>query len=210
MEPIVMIESGFIEELCRAYQAPLHRYLTEMVGNPEIAQELAQESFAHVHRTYRPVEVMFPRAMLFRVATNFALMHLRRRRIERRYWGDAINIECVEEGVPDADVLPADRQVLADQIGQHLAAAIKDLRPTLRKVFVMAHLQCKSRKEMAAELGVTEKRVDKRMTKALAACRERMASKGIDFEDVDNPRSLVGLVGKLVADPGWSKISREV
>ena len=31
---------------------------------------------------YRPEQVMFPRAMLFKVATNFALMHLRRRRLE--------------------------------------------------------------------------------------------------------------------------------
>jgi RNA polymerase sigma factor (sigma-70 family) len=74
---------------------------------------------------------------------------------------------------------------MADQIGQHLANVIKSLRPNLRKVFVMAHVQGKPRREIAAALGISEKRVDKRMTKALKACRDRLASQGIDLAEVE-------------------------
>lgn len=182
MEPTTTAaEDGFIEGLCLSYQAPLLHYLTQIVGSPDIAQELAQDSLERVHRTYRAGRVVFPRAMLFRVATNLALMHLRRRRMEHRFWGDPVGAEDVEEAVPDHHVLPLDRQVLVDQIGRHVAAAIKELRPTLRNVFVMAHLQGKSRKDIAAALGVSEKRVDKRMTKALKECRARLVSEGIDL-----------------------------
>jgi RNA polymerase sigma factor (sigma-70 family) len=191
MEPTITIESGFIEELCRAYEAPLHHYLTQIVGSSEVAQELAQKSLEHLDRAYRPHQVIFPRAMLFRVATDFALMHLQRRRTEPRFWGDAIDMEYVEEELPDRRAMPVDRQVLADQIRHHLAVAIKELRPTLRCVFVMAHMQRTTRTEIAAELGVSEKRVDKRMTKALRACRERLSANGIELADV---LGLVGLV----------------
>jgi RNA polymerase sigma-19 factor, ECF subfamily len=196
--PKVATQHDFIEGLCRSYQAPLHSYLTQMIGNPDIARELAQESFEQVHRTYRSGEVMFPRAMLYRVATNIARMHLRRRRIERRYWGEAVDMEYAAEVVVDHNSPPADHEVLAEQIGRGIAAAIKGLRPTLRSVFVMAHLQGRSRREIAAELGVSEKRVDKRMSRALRACRELLASLGIHSCDVEGPREVMEFIGELV------------
>jgi RNA polymerase sigma factor (sigma-70 family) len=196
----VATQHDFIEGLCRSYQAPLHSYLTQMIGNPDIARELAQESFEQVHRTYRSGEVMFPRAMLYRVATNIARMHLRRRRIERRYWGEAVDMEYAAEVVADHNSPPADREVLAEQIGRGIAGAIKGLRPALRRVFVMAHLQGRTRREIAAELGVSEKRVDKRMSRALRACRELLASLGIHSADVESPREVMEFVVELVAD----------
>ncbi|HEV7138104.1 MAG TPA: sigma-70 family RNA polymerase sigma factor [Steroidobacteraceae bacterium] len=170
----------FIERLCRAHEAQLLAYLTQMLGRPEVAREVAQDAFEQVHRMYRPEQVMFPRAMLFKVATNFALMHLRRRRLENATMTSADGME----EVPDQRLGP-DRQAMAAQIGQHLTNVIKELRPNLRNVFVMAHVQGKPRKEIAAALGISEKRVDKRMTKALKVCRERLCSQGIGLAEVD-------------------------
>jgi RNA polymerase sigma factor (sigma-70 family) len=170
----------FVERLCRTHEAQLLAYLTQMLGRPDIAREVAQDAFEKMHRMYRPDQVLFPRAMLFKVATNFALMHLRRRRLESAM---IIGSAGMEE-VPDQRLGP-DRQAMADQIGQHLANVIKSLRPNLRKVFVMAHVQGKPRREIAAALGISEKRVDKRMTKALKACRDRLASQGIDLAEVE-------------------------
>jgi RNA polymerase sigma factor (sigma-70 family) len=170
----------FVERLCRMHEAQLLAYLTQMLGRADVAREIAQDTFEKVHRMYRPEQVIFPRAMLFKVATNFALMHLRRRRLENAMITGSTGME----EVPDHRMGP-DRQAMADQIGQHLANVIKDLRPTLRNVFVMAHVQGKPRKEIAAALGISEKRVDKRMTKALRACRDRLSSQGIDLAEVD-------------------------
>lgn len=170
----------FIERLCRAHEAQLLAYLTQMLGRPEVAREVAQDAFEQVHRMYRPEQVLFPRAMLFKVATNFALMHLRRRRLENATMTGADGME----EVPDHRMGP-DRQAMADQIGQHLTRVIKELRPNLRNVFVMAHVQGKPRKEIAAALGISEKRVDKRMTKALKLCRERLCSQGIGLTEVE-------------------------
>ena len=171
----------FIERLCRAHEAQLLAYLTQMLGRPELAREVAQDTFERVHRMYRPEQVMFPRAMLFKVATNFALMHLRRRRLESAM---ILGSAGMEE-VADEQGMGPDRQAMADEIGQHLANVIKELRPNLRNVFVMAHIQGKPRKEIAAVLGISEKRVDKRMTKALRTCRERLCSQGIDLAEVE-------------------------
>jgi len=73
-----------------------------------------------------------------------------------------------------------DQEAIPGQLGQCLASAIKELPMNLRNVFVMAHVQGKPRKEIALALGITEKALDKRMTKALRTCRERLASWGVE------------------------------
>jgi hypothetical protein len=47
---------------------------------------------------------------------------------------------------------------------------------------------------------VSEKRVDKRMTRALRLCRERLASQGVHLTDVDRARDPTELVGERVVD----------
>lgn len=66
-------------------------------------------------------------------------------------------------------------------LSDHLAAAIIGLPMKLRAVFVMAHVQRRSRSEIAAALGISERRVERRMVKALVACRESLAARGIDL-----------------------------
>lgn len=175
MEPPTTTQQGLIEGLWRSYRAPLLAHLTQMLGSPELAREVAQDSLERLHAAYAPGDLQFPRAALFQVATRVALMHLRHRRVERRVMGEAVDLD----EVPDSRRGP-DQEVLRFQLAEYVAIAIKELPPSLRSVFVMAHVQGKSRKEIALALGISEKRLDKRMTKALKACRERLASWGIE------------------------------
>lgn len=171
---------AFFEQLCRTHEAQLIAYLTQMLGRVDLAREIAQDTYEQLHRTYRPEQVMFPRAMLFKVATNHALMHLRRRRVESAVISGPVGME----EVPDRRAGP-DRQVMADQIAQCLAEVIQGLSPPLRAVFVLAHVHGKPRKEVAQQLGISERRVDKRMTRALKQIRMQLSSQGIDLAEVD-------------------------
>lgn len=169
-----------IEQLSRLYGAGLVAYLTRMLGEPETAREVSQETFAKLQQAFLLEEVQFPRALLFRIATNYALMHLRRRGPQARLFSGPDGME----EVPDERMGP-ERQVIADEIGQHVGAIIRELRPNLRDVFVMAHVQGRCRREIAAALGISERRLDKRMTMALKTCRQRLASLGIETADID-------------------------
>jgi DNA-directed RNA polymerase specialized sigma24 family protein len=80
--PIQGRQEKFIERLCRAHEARLTSYLTQMLGRVDVTREVALDTCEKLHRRYRPQQGLFPRAMLFKVATNCAPMHLRRRRLE--------------------------------------------------------------------------------------------------------------------------------
>jgi RNA polymerase sigma-70 factor (ECF subfamily) len=88
------------------------------------------------------------------------------------------------EKVPDEAASP-DKRAMADEINERLVQTIKELPASLRSVLVMAHVQGIPRKDIAEQLGISLKRVDKRMTKALRLLRERMESFGIDLLRVD-------------------------
>lgn len=164
-----------LEQLYREHEVPLLQYLTRMLGTPDLAREVAQDTYEKLHTSYRADEVMFPRAVLFKIATNTALMRLRRARLEASIISGPAGMDEVADEAP-----PPERYAIADEVNRRLVEVIKALRPTLRTVFVMAYVQGVARKEIAERLGLTLKRVDKRLTQALKECRERLAAFGID------------------------------
>jgi RNA polymerase sigma-70 factor (ECF subfamily) len=171
---------AFFDQLCRTHEAQLLAYLTQMLGRVDLAREAIQDTYEKLHRMYRPEQVLFPRAILFKVATQYALMQLRRRRVESA----VISGPAGMEQVPDLRGEP-ERRVMAEQIEQRVAQVIGELPSALRTVFVLAHVQGESRKEIARRLGISERRVDKRMTRALKQCRVRLSMQGIDLVEVD-------------------------
>ena len=71
-------QAELVEALCRAHEPQLLQYLTRMLGRTDLAREVIQDTYERIQKIYRPEDVMFPRAMLYKIATNFALMRLRR------------------------------------------------------------------------------------------------------------------------------------
>jgi len=170
----------WVGDLCRAHEPQLLPYLTRMLGQVDVAREVIQDTYERIHKLYKPQDVMFPRAMLYKIATNLALMRLRRARLE----STIITGSAGMERIPDEAASP-DKRAMAEEINERLVQTIKELRPNLRTVLVMAHVQGIARKDIAEQLGISLKRVDKRMTKALRTLRERMESFGIDLLQVD-------------------------
>lgn len=78
-----------------------------------------------------------------------------------------------------------DREFIADLIRLHIVAVIKELRPRLRQVFVMAHVQGMSREEITAALGISGRSLDRCMTRALRLCRDRLVARGVDPTEID-------------------------
>src|SRR5260370_38689478 len=107
--------------------------------------------------------------MLYKIATNFAWMRLRRARLESKIITGSQGMEKV----PDEAASP-DKRAMAEEINERLVQTIKELRPNLRTGLVMAHVQGIARKDIAEQPGISPKRRDKRTTKALRTFREPM------------------------------------
>jgi RNA polymerase sigma-70 factor (ECF subfamily) len=75
-----------IERLYRSYHAPIVRYLTRRLGDRDLAEELAQETFMRAMRYLESHEtVSSERSWLFAVATNLVRDEARRDSRQRRH-----------------------------------------------------------------------------------------------------------------------------
>lgn len=73
-----------VDELVRAYQTRLIRYVRRMVGDSEVALDLTQDVFFAAYRTLqRDPDRPMSAGWLYKTATNSAISYLRRKKIVR-------------------------------------------------------------------------------------------------------------------------------
>ena len=144
--------------LIQRYERPVFALVLRMVGDREVAEELAQDTFVRALNrldSYR-TELKFS-SWLFRIANNAAIDHLRRRAPETiSLDGDrgAESIESAAEGaiqVADAGPSPLDA-LEASELGETIAAAIAQLRPAYRACVQLRFIEDQSYEEIAVAL----------------------------------------------------------
>ena len=156
-------------EIVERYQNPVYTLALRMLGDRDEAEDVAQSAFVKAFEklaSFDPGYRFF--SWLYRIAHNEAVNALERR---QRH-----------EGLEDAtgEVEPPEvRSDLGDLIGQCLL----DLSVDHRSVIVLRHFQDLSYDEMAAALGISEKKVKSRLFSARAALREIVTRKGIRPHD---------------------------
>ena len=103
-----------VDRLFRTYNAQLVRYLTRRLGDSDLAEEVAQETFV---RAMRQDEITNERAWLFAVATNLLRDAARRQERERKH----LTLLAAEprEGSEDAD---AEAELSVERLKQSAAA----------------------------------------------------------------------------------------
>ncbi len=67
--------------LMAAHEPVIARYLRHLVGDVEVARDLTQETFLATYRAWATAVPANPGGWLYRVATNHAFAHFRRRRL---------------------------------------------------------------------------------------------------------------------------------
>lgn len=138
---------------------PITGYLYRMTGSRETADDLAQETFLRAYQAFgRSDPEGNPRAWVFRIATNLAISHHRRRRLVR--W--------LPFGPGAAE--PADDS-LADMVGEReqIAAALRSIGPRHAGVLLLRHQLDLPIEEVAESLGVRPNTAKVRLYRARKA-----------------------------------------
>jgi RNA polymerase sigma-70 factor (ECF subfamily) len=143
-------DEGAFGVLVRRYQRRLTAFLSQLVGDIELARELSQEAFV---RAWSALERFDPRyrfsTWLFRIAHNLGIDQLRRRRLQTTplYRTDSEGDE-IEVVVPDLEKDPLghlENRALASELRQ----VIDGLRPEYRELVLLRHFAGLSYQEIA-------------------------------------------------------------
>ena len=164
--------------MVEAYYAMIYRLSIKMVGNPQDAEDILQETFIKAYRHLKDFDGRSSLSTwLYRVATNEALMFLRRKRPEQISIDEPVEtgegeVEPVQ--IVDWCCLP-EQELLSSEARLHLDRAIEELSTSLRIVFVLRDIQGLSTLETAEVLNLSEAAVKTRLSRARLRLREELS-----------------------------------
>ena len=165
------------EELVRRHDREVLRLAQSLMRSPEDARDVYQESFLRAYRNIGRFrfECSFY-TWLYRIVTNVCLDAMRRRMSRPEDQAPAIGHDVAESDFFDrqpqasADANP-EKALLASEISEQIAAAMKHLSPRERMVFEMKHHHGLRLRAIGEMLGTTEETVKNSLFRATRKLR---------------------------------------
>jgi RNA polymerase sigma-70 factor (ECF subfamily) len=172
------------EALVQRYDRQVLRLALNVLGSAEDARDVYQEAFLKIYRNLHRFrfECAFY-TWVYRIVTNVCLDHLRRRHSHPEEQPPVLRAVSSEER-RDADFFDRqpgtgaqsdpERQVLGQEIGRQVEAALQVLSPRERMVFEMRHYQGMKLRAIGDALGTSEETVKNSLFRATRKLRTQL------------------------------------
>ena len=155
-----IIFSGFFKSHAKA----LRNYLYYKFGNEDQAEDITQEAFIKLWRNCADVPVEKAKSYLYTIANNASLNVIAHQKVVLNYAKSSPSKESTNES--------PEFLLEEDQFKTKLLTAIQNLNETQRVAFLMHRIDGKKYAEIAAELDISVKAVEKRIHLALVELRK--------------------------------------
>jgi RNA polymerase sigma-70 factor (ECF subfamily) len=176
------LHEGNPEEFSRlvnAYSSKIYRLATKMLNQQQDAEDVLQETFLKAYRGLKSFDGRSKLSTwLFRIATNEALMILRRKHPDFVSIDEPLETEEGEQEpvqIIDWCCLP-ENELLSEESKERLDAAVQKLSESLRVVFLLRDINDLSTNETAEVLGLSETAVKTRLSRARLRLREELSA----------------------------------
>jgi len=141
----------------------LNTWLRSRLGNAADAADLAQDTFVRLLQKTERFELKAPRAFLRTIARGLVIDHWRREEIERAY------LESIAH-LPEALAPSAESRALVLELLEEISRLLDGLKPKVRKAFLLAQCDGLAYKQIAQQMGVSLRSVERYVAEALYHC----------------------------------------
>ena len=162
-------QAEWVTRLVQKYDSALRAFLYRLLRSEADAEDVAQECYLRLFRLARPDEVSYPRALLFRTATNQAIKRLAGWERDKLVAMDPSDLDAL-----GSQQWSAETTAMYGEAVRELNLTIQSLTPRTRQVLILHKFLGMTNQEIADELGITHSTVEQHVTRALAQCRQRM------------------------------------
>jgi RNA polymerase sigma-70 factor (ECF subfamily) len=156
-------------------KAAIIRLLSARLADRHAAEDIAQDLYLKVAAMAPDSELREPVAYVFRMALNLARDHRRERQRAHNRETDWVDSRSMTVGMDTiADAPSAEDALHAKQRIAAVRAALDELSPQCRNVFVLHKFQGLSHEDVARQAGITRSTVEKHMRTALVHLVHRL------------------------------------
>ncbi|HEY79845.1 MAG TPA: sigma-70 family RNA polymerase sigma factor [Anaerolineae bacterium] len=161
--------------MVKQYAPRVYAVAIRMLNDPDDAEEVLQETFISACKNIQKFEERSALGTwLHRIATNAALMHLRKRKHREVSLDEPIEVQAGDDiyrEIQDWTLAPDDH-AMNSEVRDVLEKAISELPETLRTVFILREIEGYSTEETAQILGISISAAKVRLHRARLRLRQ--------------------------------------
>jgi RNA polymerase sigma-70 factor (ECF subfamily) len=176
MDALLQRDAAAFHDLVEAYSPGIYNLAMKMLGNPDLAEDILQETFVNACRAIDRFEGRSHiSTWLYRIAHNAVLMRLRKEKgiPELSSIDDELDVDTLPTPTPWDD--SPERRLLRTELLEVMDGALTTLSEALREVFVLRDIDGLSTAETAEVLNISQTAVKSRLHRARLALRELLA-----------------------------------
>lgn len=157
-EKRIKLKKEEFSALFNAHFEDLRRYMLYRSGNEEIATDLAQETFMLVWEKQMTIDPGKVKGLLFKIAGDLFISQYRKQQVAFNFF---------QAFQPDNKSITPEDELNFQELKDAYEAALKSMPEKQRTVFLMSRIDELKYKEIADQLGLSIKAIEKRMSQAL-------------------------------------------
>ncbi|NCB09186.1 MAG: RNA polymerase sigma-70 factor [Bacteroidia bacterium] len=162
-------------ELFFKYHGRLVLFANKFTGDIQVSQDLVQDAFLKLWEKELPETIESPKSYLFQAVKNSCLNHHRhiniKNAVEKKL---AEKINAFEKS-GFYDINDPLHSLLEHEIGDKVEKIVQSMPEKCREIFRMSRRDFLKNKQIALEMGISEKMVEKHISKALALLRKGLS-----------------------------------
>lgn len=152
-------------------------FLAARTRSMSVAEDLVQDLYLKLASVDDTAEVRAPVALLYRMASNLLIDHVRSaQRTSRRNAQWRMDHRATMGGEDIVEEPAADEAIIGRERIRQLAAAVADLPPKMGQAFRLHKLEGRSQAQTAQAMGVSAKMVEQHIQAAVRRLTQRLRS----------------------------------
>lgn len=163
------------EYLFATYYPRLHNYALRFLADGDAVGDIIQDCFMKLWEKRGELILQSVGALLFRMVRNQCLNYLRHKALENSEWLQNLNLEDHSERLYSTDFLDdPDQELLFQELKRQVEQTLDALPERSRQIFTMSRFDGMKNREIAEELGISVKVVERHIGRALKMFRRQL------------------------------------
>lgn len=163
------------EYLFATYYPRLHNYALRFLADGDAVGDIIQDCFMKLWEKRGELILQSVGALLFRMVRNQCLNYLRHKALEDSEWLQSLNLEDHSERLYSTDFLnDPDQELLFQELKRQVEQTLDALPERSRQIFTMSRFDGMKNREIAEELGISVKVVERHIGRALKMFRRQL------------------------------------